>query len=105
MRASRLGCFSLLLVARAARRAANSSEDLKAWQGTWKLVASTYEGKPQMADMEWIVDGDQYEVRITGQSQVVPIGIKLDAAQKHIDAIHHETPKGTYGGKGKGIYK
>jgi hypothetical protein len=55
----------------------------RAWQGTWTLVASTYDGEPQMADMQWVVECDQYR----------------------IDAIHHEAPKGTYGGKLKGIYK
>jgi uncharacterized protein (TIGR03067 family) len=57
-----------------------------------------------MADLEWIVEGDQYRVRLSGKDQEVGIRFTLDAAQKHIDAIHHETPRGTYGGKVKGIY-
>lgn len=58
-----------------------------------------------MADLEWIVEGDQYKTRYNGTLQEDPVTFKLDPSQKHIDAIHHETPKGTYGGKVKGIYK
>jgi uncharacterized protein (TIGR03067 family) len=88
-------------------RASGLSEDLRAWQGAWTLVASTYtyDGEPQMADMQWVVEGDQYRVRLNQHLDEVPIKFTLDASRKHIDAIHHETPKGTYGGKLKGIYK
>ena len=66
---------------------------------------ATYDGETQMADMLWIVDGDQYRVRYNQRLDEVPIRIKLDPIQKRIDALHHETPKGTYGGKLRGIYK
>jgi uncharacterized protein (TIGR03067 family) len=105
MRLSRLFLLSFLLVACDAPRAADSSEDLRAWQGTWKLVSSTYDGAPQMADMLWVVNGDQYRTRYNQHLDEVPVTFKLDASRKHIDATHHETPEGTYGGKLKGIYK
>jgi len=105
VRSSRLVLVSLLFVACNAPREADSSDDLRAWQGTWKLVSSTYDGEPQMADMLWVVDGDQYRTRYNQHLDEVPITFKLDASRKHIDATHHETPKGTYGGKLKGIYK
>jgi uncharacterized protein (TIGR03067 family) len=97
-----VGC---LLASCRAASSADSADDTKRWQGTWKLVCCTYDGEPQMADMEWIVDGDRYTIRLNGQSNVDPYMIKLDASQKHIDVFHHETPPGTYGGSLKGIYE
>jgi uncharacterized protein (TIGR03067 family) len=85
--------------------AGDSTADAKKWQGTWKLVSSSYDGAPQMADMEWIVDGDHYTIRLNGQSHQDPYNFKLDASRKQIDVIHHETPPGTYGGEVKGIYE
>jgi uncharacterized protein (TIGR03067 family) len=83
----------------------NSADDTKKIQGTWKLVGSTYDGGPQMADMEWIVDGDHYTIRVDGQQHRDPYFFKLDASRRQIDVFHHETPPGTYGGKLKGIYE
>jgi len=83
---------------------AGSSDDTEKWQGIWRMVACTYDGEPQRADMEWIVDGDHYTIRLNGQSNVDPYTIKLDPSRKHIDVFHHETPPGTYGGSLKGIY-
>jgi uncharacterized protein (TIGR03067 family) len=83
--------------------AADSSDDIKEWQGTWKLTSCTYDGEPQKGEMEWIVKGDQYTIRVDGASQQDPNIITLDASNKHIDVFHHYTPPGTYGGKLKGI--
>jgi uncharacterized protein (TIGR03067 family) len=58
-----------------------------------------------MADMEWIVDGDHYTIRLNGVSHEDPNMFKLDESRKQIDVFHHETPPGTYGGKLKGIYQ
>jgi uncharacterized protein (TIGR03067 family) len=101
----RLLLLAILLAGCRAISAADSSDDKKEWQGTWKLVSSSYDGQPQMADMEWIVDGDQYTIRMNGVSEQVPNLFKLDASKKHIDVIHHETPPGTLGGNAKGIYE
>ena len=97
-----LGC---LLAGCKAISVADSADDTKQWQGTWKLVASTYDGEPQMADMEWIVDGDHYNIRLNGHLHEDLNWFKLDASRKQIDVFHHETPPGTYGGKLKGIYE
>ena len=83
---------------------AGSSDDTGEWQGIWRLVACTYDGEPQTADMEWIVDGDHYNVRLNGKTGEDPNMFKLDSSVKHIDVFHHETPPGTFGGKLKGIY-
>ena len=83
---------------------ADSVDDVKKWQGTWKMVSCTYDGEPQTADLEWIVDGDHYTIRLDGQSHQDPYTFTLDASRKQIDVFHHETPAGTYGGKLKGIY-
>jgi uncharacterized protein (TIGR03067 family) len=83
---------------------ADSANDAKKWQGTWKLVHATYDGEPQSADMAWIVDGDQYIIRLNGVLHEDPNRFTLDASAGRIDVIHHETPPGTYGGKVKGIY-
>ena len=85
--------------------AADSSDDAKEWQGTWKMISCTYDGEPQKGEMEWIVKGGQYTIRVNGVSQQDPNMITLDASNKHIDVFHHETPPGTYGGKLKGIYE
>ena len=96
-----LGC---ILAACRVAVIAGSSDDTEKWQGVWRMVSTTYDGEPQAADMEWIVDGDHYTIRLNGQSHVDPYTIKLDSSQKHIDVFHHETPPGTYGGSLKGIY-
>ena len=96
-----LGC---ILAACRVAVIAGSSDDTEKWQGIWRMVTTTYDGEPQTADMEWIVDGDHYTIRLNGQSHVDPYTIKLDPSQKHIDVFHHETPPGTYGGSLKGIY-
>jgi hypothetical protein len=64
--------------------AADSEEDAKQWQGTWKLVDATYDGAPQMADMEWIVEGDHYTIRLNQQTHEDPYVFKLDASRKQI---------------------
>lgn len=97
--------LSCALVACNVPGAADSSADLKAWQGTWNLVSSTYDGQSQTADLQWVVDGSQYRVRSNQHLEEVPFVFTLDASGKHIDAMHHETPAGTYGGKVRGLYK
>lgn len=97
--------LSCMVVACETRRVADSSEDLKAWQGTWRMVAAIYDGEPQAGDLVWIVQGDEYRTRSQQHVDEGPVKITLDASQKHIDAFHHETPKGTSGGKLKGIYE
>jgi uncharacterized protein (TIGR03067 family) len=97
-----LGC---LLAACKAGFVTDSADDSRSWQGTWRLVACTYDGAPQMADMEWIVDGDHYTIRLNGESHEDPYTFKLDGSRKQIDVFHHETPPGTYGGSLKGIYQ
>jgi uncharacterized protein (TIGR03067 family) len=84
---------------------ADSDDDARKWQGTWRMVATTYDGEPQTADMEWIVSGNQYTIRQNGVSHEDPYMFKLDPTDKHIDVFHHETPLGTYGGSLKGIYE
>ena len=55
--------------------------------------------------MEWIVDGDHYNIRLNGVSNADPYMFKIDASRKRIDVFHHETPPGTSGGSLKGIYE
>jgi uncharacterized protein (TIGR03067 family) len=104
-RLGRLVILGCLIASCRAVSSADSADDIKKWQGTWKLTSCTYDGEPQTADMEWIVDGDHYTIRLNGQSNVDPYMFKLDASRKQIDVFHHETPAGTYGGSLKGIYE
>jgi uncharacterized protein (TIGR03067 family) len=110
---ARLGWILLTVCLIAGCRAVaggDSADDAKNWQGTWKLVSTIlvstiYDGQPQTADMEWIVDGDHYTIRLDGQQHVDPYPFTLDPSRKQIDVVHHETPPGTYGGELKGIYQ
>jgi uncharacterized protein (TIGR03067 family) len=104
---ARTGSLVLLGCLLASCRPVSSSDsaDTEKWQGTWKLVGYSYDGEPQMADMEWIVSGDHYTIRLNHQLHDDRNAFKLDASHKHIDVIHHETPPGTDGGKVKGIYE
>jgi len=83
----------------------SSADDMKALQGTWTLIVATEDGAPQTGDMQWLVEGDAYRVRYNQKLDTTPVKITLDAARKRIDAVHHDTPPGTYGGKLKGIYE
>jgi len=86
--------------------AADAADDAKLWQGTWKLVSATENGQPQTGDLQWVVDGDHYNIRLNGVTHQDPYQITLHPAQKHIDVFHHEVPKGNYyGGSVKGIYE
>ena len=105
MRFCWLAFFCVLHAACSGPVASGSSDDEGKWQGTWRLVSSTYNGEPQMADMRWVVDGDHYNIVLNQQRHDDPYPFKLNPSQRRIDVNHHETPKGTYGGKLKGIYK
>jgi hypothetical protein len=59
--------FACLLAGCDARPAGNAVDDLRQWQGTWKMIATTYDGAPQAADMAWVVKGDRYFIRMNGQ--------------------------------------
>jgi uncharacterized protein (TIGR03067 family) len=95
-------CLCSLLVCCVIARAADRSADTAKWQGTWKIVSVN--GQPMPAKMQWVVEGDHYNVRMDGKS-MEKWNITIDAGKKHVDAFHHDTPKGTYGGKLKGIYE
>jgi uncharacterized protein (TIGR03067 family) len=86
-------------------QAADPAQDAKLWQGTWKMVHCIWNGEPQPGNVQWIVNGDSYVIRLNQQTHTDPYPFKLDAGQKHIDVDHHDTPKGTWGGKLKGIYE
>jgi uncharacterized protein (TIGR03067 family) len=85
-------------------RAGDAADDAKLWQGTWKMVSCTWNGQPQPGDVEWVVEGGYYRIRLDRQLHADHYPFRLDANQKHIDVNHHDTPQGTYGGKLKGIY-
>jgi hypothetical protein len=82
----RLEWLLVLVCLLAGCKAFSTADDTKKFQGTWKLVGATYDGGPQMADMEWIVDGDRYTIRLDGQQHRDPYMFKLDASRKQIDA-------------------
>jgi uncharacterized protein (TIGR03067 family) len=100
-----LAASSCWLAGCGATNAADTAEDTKLWQGTWKMDSCIWNGEPQKGDVAWLVEGDRYRIRMDRQTHEDPYPFQLDATQKHIDVNHHETPKGTYGGKLKGIYE
>jgi len=69
------------------------------------MIATTYDGAPQAADMAWVVKGDRYFIRMNGQVNADPYMFTLDPGRKQISVFHHETPPETYGGSLKGIYR
>jgi uncharacterized protein (TIGR03067 family) len=83
----------------------SSANDLQALQGTWTMVETTYNGQPQPGKMQWVVEGNQYRIRVDQGLNPDPYQFTLDAEHRRIDVFHHDTPPGTYGGKLKGIYK
>ena len=108
MRHWMLLCTSLLAgcgLSTAADTKTDTADDLRAWQGTWKLVSCISGGESQDADMAWIVNGQQYTIRIDGVEGQNPYPFTLDSRQRRVDVNHHDTPAGTYGGKLKGIYE
>ncbi|HEY2467906.1 MAG TPA: TIGR03067 domain-containing protein [Terracidiphilus sp.] len=100
-----LSILAVSLLLTACKSGGDPAADLNAWQGTWTLVSVMNEGQSQTHDMQWVVEGDQYRIKVEGQLQPDPYGITLDPSRGHIDVFHHDTPAGTYGGKLKGIYK
>jgi uncharacterized protein (TIGR03067 family) len=108
MKLARVLGIGLLFVAMAACRDAGpggSANDLAAMQGTWTMVGNTYDGQTQRGEMQWVVEGNAYRIRMEGQLHADPYQITLDEKTGHIDVFHHETPPGTTGGKLKGLYK
>jgi len=105
MRFGSIALLACLLAGCHAVPTADSSGDPTKWQGTWKMIDCTWNGEPQRGDVEWVVDGDHYNIRVDGSLGVDPYNIKLDPSLKRIDVFHHDTPPGTYGGKLKGIYE
>ena len=97
--------FACLLAGCGASHTLTEADAVQAWQGTWKLVSCVSNGESQIADVQWIVSGDSYTIRLSRQSGTDPYPFKLDPKLKHIDVHHHDTPKGTYGGHLKGIYE
>jgi hypothetical protein len=74
---------------------ADAADDTGKWQGAWRMVSTTYDGEPQPGDMEWIVDGDHYTIRLNGTSHVDPYTIKLDPSQKHRRALIRGSARGS----------
>src|SRR5262245_22873966 len=105
MRRLGLALFTCSLAVCGVMHAADESDDMRAWQGTWKLVSYTENGESQTADMHWVVSGDRYTIGIGRKDGRDPYTFTLDPKQKRIDVYHHDTPKGTYGGRLKGIYE
>jgi len=83
----------------------DGSDDQARWQGTWKLISVTENGELQSDDMEWVVDGDHYNIVVRQVRHDDPYNITLDPRHGQVDVFHHDTPAGMYGGKLKGIYK
>jgi len=96
--------FTCLLAGCSARHVTSEADDTHAWQGTWNLVSCVANGESQTADLQWVVNGDHYTIRLDRTSGEDPYPFKLDSKQKHIDVHHHDTPAGTWGGHLKGIY-
>ena len=105
MRRLAIAILSCLVAGCIATSAADKADDAAKWQGTWKMVSATSNGQTETGDVQWVVSGDHYNIRIRGNTGSDPYTITLDSSKKHVDVFHHETPKGTYGGSYMGIYE
>ena len=81
------------------------ADDRQQWQGTWTMVSCIANGEEQQGDVQWVVSGDQYKIRLSGKLGNDPYPFQLDPSKKRVDVNHHDTPAGTWGGKFKGIYE
>ncbi len=89
----RLGWLLLLGCLLAGCKSISTADDTQKLQGTWKLVVATYDGGLQMADMEWIVNGDHYNggklkgiYEISGDSLKVCFDLTAQQYPKSFDA-------------------
>jgi len=94
-----------LLIGCGATGAPDPAEDVKQLQGTWTLDSTISNGVPQMADLQWLVEGDHYTIRLDGRPHVDPHYFKLDPSKRQIDVLHRDVPNGASGGTLKGIYE
>ena len=104
----RIGCLALLwamLAGCGGTLSSGPSDDQAKWQGTWKMVSATESGEARQGDLEWVVDGDHYNIVLDQQRHADPYKLTLEPSHQRVDVFHHDTPPGTYGGKLKGIYK
>src|SRR4051794_38741975 len=68
MRRLGLILFPCLLAGCGMNHAASEADDTLAWQGTWKLVSCVANGESERGDVQWVVDGDHYKIRVDGKS-------------------------------------
>jgi hypothetical protein len=59
--------FACFLAGCGVSHAVTEGDDTRNWQGTWKLVSCIANGESQIADMQWIVSGARYTVRLNRQ--------------------------------------
>jgi len=84
---------------------AAAADDKQQWQGTWTMVSCIANGESTAGNVQWVVSGDAYKIRLDGKLASDPYPFQLDQSKKRIDVNHHDTPQGTYGGQLKGIYE
>ena len=84
---------------------AAAADDKQQWQGTWTMVSCIANGESTEGNVQWVVSGDAYKIRLDGKLASDPYPFQLDQSKKRIDVNHHDTPQGTYGGQLKGIYE
>lgn len=84
---------------------AAAADDRQQWQGTWTMISCIANGDSTDGNVQWVVSGDAYKIRLDGKLGSDPYPFQLDSSKKRIDVNHHDTPPGTWGGKFKGIYE
>ena len=85
--------------------AAVPADDAKLWQGTWRMDSYVWNGAEQKVDMQWVVDGGHYDIRLNGQLQNGTDTFTLDPGHKRLDVFYHAAPGVNVGGHAKGIYE
>jgi len=72
---ARWSCLVLVAYLQAgcdAHSSGSPAGELRPWQGTGRMIATTYDGAPQAGDMAWGVTADRCHIRRDGQVNADP---------------------------------
>ncbi|HZN36256.1 MAG TPA: hypothetical protein VFB80_20650, partial [Pirellulaceae bacterium] len=60
---------------------AAAADDRQQWQGTWTMVSCVANGESTEGNVQWVVSGDQYKIRLDGKLGSDPYPFQLDPSK------------------------